>query len=103
MGIRYKRPLNLIGFIVTILIATAILIAGIVAWIQSGHFGMSLPGLSFRNGLTASLVCVANMLAYLLAIITGLSYARSIRNITYLILQVIASVIIVFVIITSIF
>ena len=81
MGIRYKRPLNLIGFIVTILIATAILIAGIVAWIQSGHFGMSLPGLSFRNGLTASLVCVANMLAYLLAIITGLSYARSIRNI----------------------
>ncbi|MBR1925455.1 MAG: hypothetical protein IJ837_01200 [Clostridia bacterium] len=103
MALERKRPLNLIGFVVTILIATAILIAGIVAWIQNGHFGMSLPGLSFKNGVSSSLICVANILAYLLAIFTGLSYARSRRNIMFLILQVIASVIIVFVIITSLF
>jgi len=103
MVLERKRPLNLVGFIVTILIAAAILIAGIVSWIQNGNFGMSLPGLSFKNGVPSSLVCIANILAYLLAIITGLSYAKSRRNVAFLILQIIASVIIVFVIITSLF
>lgn len=97
-----RRTLNFLGFMATILIAVAILIAGIVAWIKSGHFGMSLPGLSFSN-VPSALICVANICAYILAMIAGFAYARSKRNITYMIIQIIAVVIILFVIITSLF
>ncbi len=44
-----RRTLNFLGFVATILIAIAILIAVIVTWIKSGHFWMGLPGLGFSN------------------------------------------------------
>lgn len=97
-----RRTLNFMGFLATVLIAIAILIAGIVAWIKVGKFGMSLPGLTFSNVQT-SLVCIANILAYFLAICNGFAYAKSKRNITYMIIQIVSTVIIIFVLITSLF
>ena len=97
-----KRLLNFLGFLATMFIAVAILIAGIVTWIKSGHFGMGLPGLGFSN-VPSALVCIANVFAYILAIFAGFAYARSRRNIAFLILQIVATVIILFVIITSLF
>lgn len=98
-----RRVFNFLGFIATVLIASAILIAGIVTWIQNGHFGMSLPGLTFRNGVPQALICVANILAYIMAMIGGFAYAKSKRNITFLIVQIVCVVIILFVLITSFF
>ena len=97
-----RRILNFLGFLATILIAIAILIAGIITWIKSGHFGMGLPGLGFNN-VPSALVCVANIFAYILAMVAGFAYAKSRRNIAYMIVQIIAVVIIIFVIITSLF
>lgn len=97
-----KRTLNFLGFLATILIATAILIAGIVLWIKNGHFGWGIPGLGFSN-VPSALVCVANVCAYILAIFAGFAYARSKRSVAYIIVQIIATIIILFVIITSLF
>ena len=97
-----RRTLNFLGFLATIFIAIAILIAGIVTWIKSGHFGMGLPGLGFSNVQTA-LVCIANICAYILAMCAGFSYAKSKRNIAYMIIQIVSVVIILFVLITSLF
>ena len=98
-----RRTLNFLGFLATVLIALAILIAGIVSWINSGHFGMGLPGLSFRNGVPSALVCIANILAYILAMVGGFAYAKSKRNVAYMVIQIVSVVIILFVLITSLF
>lgn len=97
-----RRVLNFLGFIATVFIALAILIAAIVGWIETGVFNISLAGLSISN-FTTALICIANILAYLFAIIGGFAYARSKRNIAFMIIQVIAVVIICFVVITSLF
>ena len=97
-----RRTLNFLGFLATVFIAVAILIAGIVTWIKSGHFGMGLPGLGFSN-VPSALVCVANIFAYILAMFAGFAYARSKRNIAYMVIQIICVVIILFVLITSLF
>lgn len=97
-----KRTLNFLGFLATILIALAILIAGIVTWIRHGHFGWGIPGLGFSD-VQSALVCVANIFAYILAMFAGFAYARSKRNIAYMIIQIIATIIILFVIIISLF
>ena len=98
-----RKLLNFLGFVASILIAAAILIAGIVCWIDSGHFGAYIPGLGFGHGLATALVCLANIIAYILCIVAGFAYAKSKRNMAYMIVQIVATVIIVFVLITSMF
>lgn len=96
----FRRALNFLGFLATLLIATAILIAGIIEWINTGSFNLSLAGLSV-DSFQSGMIFVANVFAYLLATIAGFYYARSKRSIWYTILQVIAVIVIVIVIIAN--
>lgn len=97
-----KKVLNFLGWIATVFIALAILIAAIVGWIQTGKFNISLAGLSISDFPTA-LVCIANIFAYLIAAIGGFCYAKSKRNIWFMVIQVVATIVILFVVITSLF
>ncbi len=97
-----RRVLNFLGFFATVLIAIAILIAAVYTWIKTGNFSITLEGLSF-NSLPTALVCVANICAYTISAIGGFCYAKSKRNIWFLITQIIAVIIIVFVVLTSLF
>ena len=97
-----KKILKLLGFWVTVLIAAAILIAGIVAWIQNGRFTLQIPGFGFHSVQTA-LVCVANILAYFICMIVGFSYAKSKRNVAYIIIDIVCITIIAVVVTLSIF
>jgi len=96
----FRRSLNFLGFLATILIAIAILIAGIMGWIQNGTFNPSIAGLSFTS-IQSGIIFIANFFAYLLAAVAGFSYAKSKRSIWYMVIQIIAVVIIVFVIIAN--
>ena len=97
-----KKFLNFLGFIVTILIAIAILVAGIVLWVKSGHFTLQIPGFGFSNVQTA-LVCVANILAYVICMVVGFLYAKSKRNVAFIIIDIICIAIIAVVIVLSMF
>lgn len=98
----FRKVLNLLGFVATLLIALAILIASIINWVQSGTFSAGLAGLQISNFQTG-LVFVANIFAYFLACVGGFAYARSKRSVWYVIIQVIAVAIILFVVITNLF
>lgn len=95
-----RRALNFLGFLATILIAIAILVAGILGWIQNGTFNPSIAGLSFTS-IQSGMIFVANFFAYFLAAIAGFSYAKSKRSIWYMVVQIIAVIIILFVIIAN--
>jgi len=95
-----RRMLNFLGFLATILIAIAILVAGIMGWIQEGSFNPNIAGLSFIS-LQSGIIFIANFFAYLLAATAGFSYAKSKRSIWYMVVQIIAVIIILFVIIAN--
>ncbi len=97
-----KKFFNFLGFIVTILIALAILIAGIVTWIKLGRFTLQIPGFGFSN-LQTALVCIANILAYFICMVVGFFYAKSKRNVAFIIIDIICIVIITVVVVLSMF
>ncbi len=98
----FRKILNLLGFIATVLIALSILIASIINWVQVGTFSAGLDGLKISNFQTG-LVFVANVFAYFLACVGGFAYVRSKRSVWYAIVQVIAIIIILFVVISNLF
>lgn len=97
-----KKLFHFLGFLATILIALAILIAGIVNLIKFGQFTLGMSGLSFYN-FQSALVCIANILAYFICMCVGFLYAKSKRNIAYLIIDIIAITIIIVVIVLNLF
>lgn len=97
-----KKILHFLGFIVTISISVAILIAGIVSWVQKGQFTLSIPGFGFSN-LQTAFVCIANILAYFVCMIVGFLYAKSKRNIAFIIVDIICIAIIAIVVVLSMF
>ena len=50
-----RKALNFLGFLATVFIAAAILIAAIVGWVESGQFNITLAGLTMTN-FTSALV-----------------------------------------------
>ncbi len=99
----FRKFVNATGFVATILIAVAILVAALVHWISTGVFGGGIPGLILGNGLPNILMFFANVCAYLVAIISGFYYARSKRSIWFVIAQSASTIIIAFVVISSLF
>ena len=97
-----KKVFNFLGFLVTILIAVAILITGIYLWINNGRFTLQIPGFGFGS-VQAAIMCIANMLAYFMCMIVGFNYARSKRSPVFVIIDIIAIVFIVVVVVLCLF
>ncbi|MBQ8761847.1 MAG: hypothetical protein IJZ26_00815 [Clostridia bacterium] len=98
----FRKAMNAMGFFATVLIAGVILIAKVVYWIQTGSFLAPVPGLTLGS-VVEVLMFVANICAYIIAIITGFAYAKSRRSAVYIIIQSLAVFVIVFVIISNLF
>ena len=93
-----RRMLNFFGFIATILIS----IARVLAMIVNGVSGGTIAGLNLRGASIASIIVfVANIFAYFITIIAGFSYARSKRSAWFMITQIVATFVIVVLLILS--
>lgn len=97
-----KKVFNFLGFLVTILIAAAIIIAGIVNWIKSGVFSLQFAGFGFHD-VQSALICIANILAYFICMVVGFFYAKSKRNLAFIIIDIACIVVISVVVVLSIF
>ena len=87
-----RKALNFLGFIATMLIGIAMILAMIVNGVNGG----TITGLNLRGATAANvIVFVANIFAYFITIIAGFSYARSKRSIWYMIAQIVATLVIV--------
>lgn len=93
-----RRVLNCLGFVATMLIGIAMILAMIV----NGVSGGTIAGLNLRGASPAAvIVFVANIFAYLITIIAGFSYARSKRSAWFMIAQIVATLVIVVLLILS--
>lgn len=99
----FRKKINLVGFIATIAIAVAILIAFLWNWISTGVFTTGIAGLKLSGGLPGILTYIANVCAYFVAIVSGFYYVKSKRSPWFMVVQFIAVFIIGFVVITGLF
>ena len=81
----FRKLLNFLGFVATIIIAIAVVIAFI--------FKEGVSSLGFSNVQTA-LVFIASVIAYFITAVSGFYYARSKKNIAFLITWIVAVVLI---------
>lgn len=94
----FRRVLNFMGFVATILIGVAMAIAMIV----NGASGVSIAGLNLRGATVASIIVfIANIFAYFITIVAGFAYARSKRSAWFMIAQIIATLVIVVLMVLS--
>lgn len=87
-----RKVLNFLGFVATMLIGVAMILAMIV----NGADGGTIAGLNLRGASVSTvIVFVANIFAYFITIIAGFSYAKSKRSMWYMIAQIVATLVIV--------
>ena len=87
-----RKVLNFLGFVATMLIGVAMILAMIV----NGADGGTIAGLNLRGASVSTvIVFVANIFAYFITIIAGFSYAKSKLSMWYMIAQIVATVVIV--------
>lgn len=87
-----RKVLNFLGFIATMLIGIAMILAMIVNGVNGG----TITGLNLRGATAAEIIVfVANIFAYFITIIAGFSYARSKRSVGFMIAQIVATLVIV--------
>ncbi len=96
-NLEFKRALNFMGFIATMCIAVALVICLIISL-----FGETkgIPGFQIYDVVSA-FTFFANILAYFITIVSGFFYARSKRNIWFMIAQIIGTVLIIVAVITG--
>ncbi len=94
----FRRFLNMLGFIASILIAVASLIAMFVGLAQGNS--ISLPGLEF-TGLIDIIMALANIIAYFIVLVAGFNYARSKRSVWYMVAQSVSTLVILVMIIVA--
>ncbi len=88
----FRKVLNFLGFIATMLIGIAMILAMIV----NGTTGGTIAGLNLRNASVSTvIVFIANLFAYFITIIAGFCYAKSKRSVWYMVAQIVATVVIV--------
>ena len=81
-----RMVLNFLGFIATMLIGIAMILAMIVNGVNGG----TITGLNLRGATAAEIIVfVANIFAYFITIIAGFSYARSKRSVGFMIAQIV--------------
>ncbi len=96
-NLEFKRALNFMGFVATMCIAVALVISLIISL-----FGETkgIPGFQI-NDVVSAFTFIANVLAYFITIIAGFYYAKSKRNVWFMVLQVIGTVLIIAAVITG--
>lgn len=99
----FRKKINIVGFIASIAIAVAILIAFLWNWISTGVFNAGIAGLKLSGGLPGILTYIANVCAYFVAVVSGFYFVRSKRSPWFMVVQVIATIIIVFVVVIGLF
>ena len=93
-----RKALNFLGFLATMLIGIAMILAMIVNGVNGG----TIAGLNLRGATIASIIVfIGNIFAYLITIIAGFSYARSKRSAWFMIAQIIATIVIVVLLVLS--
>ena len=87
-----RKVLTFLGFVATLLIGVAMILAMIV----HGADGGTIAGLNLRGASVSTvIVFVANIFAYFITISAGFSYAKSKRSMWYMIAQIVATLVIV--------
>ncbi len=90
-NLEFKRAINFMGFLATMLIALALVISLIVSLFQSGS-GI----LIFKiTDVVSALVFFSSILAYFITIVAGFYYVKTKSNRWFLALQIIGTVFII--------
>ena len=93
-----RRVINFLGFLATMLIGIAMILAMIV----NGVSGGTIAGLNLRGASVASIIVfVANIFAYFITIMAGFSYAKSKRSAWFMVAQIVATLTIVVLVVLS--
>lgn len=89
-NLEFKRALNFMGFVATMLIAGALVISLLVSVFSTTK---GIPGFQIFDVVSA-FTFFANILAYFITIVSGFYYAKSKRNVWFMVAQVIGTIII---------
>ena len=89
-NLEFKRAINFMGFLSTMLIAMALLISLILSL-----FGIGGGASVFRiTDVISAFTFFANVLAYFITIVAGFYYVKTKRNRLFMVLQVVGTIII---------
>lgn len=96
-NLEFKKALNFMGFVATMCIAVALIISLIISLFgeQKG-----IPGFQIHDVISA-FTFIANVLAYFITIVAGFYYARSKRNVWFMVAQTVGTLLIIVAVITG--
>ncbi len=97
-NLEFKKALNFMGFVATMCIAIALIISLIISLFDGS--GGGIPGFQI-NDVVSAFTFFANILAYFITIVAGFYYAKSKRNVWFMILQIIGTILIIAAVITG--
>ena len=89
-NLEFRKFLNFLGFIATIIIAATLLISFIVSLFQESK---GIPLFQVKDIISA-LTMVATVIAFFVTIVGGFMYARSKRNVWFMLAQTGSTIII---------
>lgn len=87
-NLEFKRAINFMGFLATMLIALALVISLIVSLFQNGN-GIEIFKI---KDVVSALVFFSSILAYFITIVAGFFYVKTKSNRWYLALQIVGTV-----------
>ena len=90
-NLEFRRAINFLGFIATMIIATALVISFIISIFQENK-GISIFQV---KDVISALTLVSMVIAYFVTIVGGFTYARSKRNVWFMVAQVVATIVII--------
>ena len=89
-NLEFKKAINFMGFLATMLIAVALLISLIVSLFQANK---GIPIFQITDVISA-FTFFSSVLAYFITIVAGFYYVKTKRNVWFMILQILGTVII---------
>ncbi len=98
-NLEFKRAINFMGFLATMLIAVALLISLIVSLFQAEK---GIPFFQI-NDMISAFTFFSSVLAYFITVVAGFFYVKTKRNPWFMVLQVLGTVIILAAIIVGAF
>ena len=91
-NLEFKRALNFMGFVATMLIAAALIVSIVVSLIN-GDGAYNIPNFPINN-VESAFSFFANILAYFITIVAGFYYVKSKRNVWFMVAQIVGTLII---------